>query len=101
MTCRAVSGNTGNSMKENTEEFVQTVYITEPTAPNLVKKKNKKKPTMTCTECNRIFTHRNSLVYHMRSHSGIRPHQCEECGKSFFAASALKVHKRLHTGELL
>ncbi|XP_074108950.1 uncharacterized protein LOC141533791 isoform X1 [Cotesia typhae] len=54
---------------------------------------------MTCPQCGRTFHHKNSLVYHMRSHSGERPHQCEICGKSFFAASALKVHKRLHSGD--
>lgn len=46
---------------------------------------------LTCPQCGRMFNHRNSLVYHLRSHSGERPHQCEVCGKSFFAASALKV----------
>ena len=46
---------------------------------------------LTCPHCQRTFNHRNSLIYHLRSHSGERPHQCEVCGKSFFAASALKV----------
>lgn len=66
----------------------------------VVKKKGRKKNNeeLSCTECDRVFTHRNSLVYHMRSHTGVRPHQCEQCGKSFFAASALKVHLRLHSG---
>ncbi|KAJ8967256.1 hypothetical protein NQ314_002983, partial [Rhamnusium bicolor] len=62
-------------------------------------KKNKKKASLHCTDCDRVFTHRNSLVYHMRSHTGVRPHQCEQCGKSFFASSALKVHLRLHSGD--
>lgn len=64
-----------------------------------INKKNKKKALHECTECDRMFTHRNSLVYHMRSHTGIRPHQCDQCGKSFFASSALKVHLRLHSGD--
>lgn len=63
------------------------------------KKKPKKKPDLHCMECERVFSHRNSLVYHMRSHTGHRPHQCDQCGKSFFAASALKVHMRLHSGD--
>lgn len=46
---------------------------------------------LTCLQCNRSFHHKNSLVYHMRSHSGERPHQCDICNKRFFAASALKV----------
>ncbi|XP_076652527.1 uncharacterized protein LOC143358895 isoform X1 [Halictus rubicundus] len=62
-------------------------------------KARKSNDELTCPQCDRSFHHKNSLVYHMRSHSGERPHQCEVCGKSFFAASALKVHKRLHSGD--
>ncbi|XP_047121691.1 zinc finger protein 665-like [Schistocerca piceifrons] len=62
-------------------------------------KRSRRELQLTCPECFRRFNHRNSLVYHLRSHSGERPHQCEVCGKSFFAASALKVHMRLHSGD--
>lgn len=72
----------------------------ENTINNVPKKKTKKKVgELSCTDCDRVFAHRNSLIYHMRSHTGDRPHQCEHCGKSFFAASALKVHMRLHSGD--
>ncbi|KAL1489536.1 hypothetical protein ABEB36_013490 [Hypothenemus hampei] len=82
VTCRVTSG------------------MTEPTPAIIVRKKNKKiKEKLNCELCERVFKHRNSLVYHMRSHSGVRPHQCELCGKSFFASSALKVHLRLHSGD--
>ncbi|XP_050451848.1 zinc finger protein 271-like isoform X3 [Cataglyphis hispanica] len=72
--------------------------------PQTAKKKKspktrKSSDDLTCRECNRSFHHKNSLVYHMRSHSGDRPHQCEICSKRFFAASALKVHMRLHSGD--
>ncbi|XP_050300052.1 zinc finger protein 846-like [Anthonomus grandis grandis] len=82
VTCRVTSG------------------MTEPTPAVIVRKRNKKvKEKLNCELCDRVFKHRNSLVYHMRSHSGVRPHQCELCGKSFFASSALKVHLRLHSGD--
>jgi len=32
----------------------------------------KKQEVLKCSECSRIFNHRNSLVYHMRSHTGER-----------------------------
>ncbi|XP_012224417.2 zinc finger protein 271-like isoform X2 [Linepithema humile] len=72
--------------------------------PQTAKKKKspkirKSNDELTCPQCNRSFHHKNSLVYHMRSHSGERPHQCDICNKRFFAASALKVHKRLHSGD--
>ncbi|XP_030745689.1 zinc finger protein 271-like [Sitophilus oryzae] len=82
VTCRLATGNS------------------DPTPAVIVRKKNKKvKEKLNCELCDRVFKHRNSLVYHMRSHSGIRPHQCDSCGKSFFASSALKVHLRLHSGD--
>ncbi|ODN00041.1 putative zinc finger protein, partial [Orchesella cincta] len=67
------------------------------------KKKNgygtKKPDVLKCQQCHRVFNHRNSLVYHMRGHTGERPHKCDVCSKRFFATSALKVHLRLHSGE--
>ncbi|XP_066595796.1 zinc finger protein 271-like [Prorops nasuta] len=93
-------------------EHIQTPTIAEPEIQEKEKKDipptTKKKKTaksrktndeLTCPQCSRTFHHKNSLIYHIRSHSGERPHQCEICGKSFFAASALKVHKRLHSGD--
>ncbi|XP_029044223.1 zinc finger protein 879-like [Osmia bicornis bicornis] len=83
----------------------QTLHNKEKTdIPQTMKKKKilkarKSNDELMCSQCDRTFHHKNSLVYHMRSHSGERPHQCEVCGKSFFAPSALKVHKRLHSGD--
>lgn len=54
----------------------------------------KPRKEMPCPHCDRTFVHRNSLLYHVRSHTGHRPHQCELCGKSFFAAGALKVRPK-------
>ncbi|KAJ8919241.1 hypothetical protein NQ315_003824 [Exocentrus adspersus] len=84
VTCRATAGATESA----------PLAVVKST-----NKRNKKKVVLNCTECDRVFTHRNSLVYHMRSHTGVRPHQCDQCGKSFFASSALKVHLRLHSGD--
>ncbi|KRT80224.1 zinc finger protein [Oryctes borbonicus] len=88
LTCKME--NEGSSKK-------QTMDMQQSEQP---KKKAKKKATeYHCSECSRVFMHKNSLVYHMRGHTGIRPHPCNQCGKSFFAASALKVHLRLHSGD--
>lgn len=53
--------------------------------------KNGSKKLIQCKECLRVFSHKNSLVYHQRSHTGERKYGCEVCGKKFFATSALNV----------
>lgn len=60
-----------------------------------IMKKNISK-NLVCTQCKRKFNHRNSLLYHLRSHSGKRPHSCKLCPKSFFSSSALKVSYKLY-----
>uniref|UniRef100_A0A6V7LAY4 C2H2-type domain-containing protein n=1 Tax=Bracon brevicornis TaxID=1563983 RepID=A0A6V7LAY4_9HYME len=94
------------SEQDKVEKELQENYVEASTSGISKKKKTASKKVkksqndeMSCPECDRTFHHKNSLVYHMRSHTGERPHQCEICGKSFFAASALKVHKRLHSGD--
>lgn len=74
-------------------------HVAEEIKKKKTAKSKKTKDDMTCPQCDRSFHHKNSLIYHLRSHTGERPHQCEICGKSFFATSALKVHKRLHSGD--
>uniref|UniRef100_A0A1B6CC12 C2H2-type domain-containing protein n=1 Tax=Clastoptera arizonana TaxID=38151 RepID=A0A1B6CC12_9HEMI len=54
------------------------------------KTKSRRNKQLSCTVCNRSFNHRNSLLYHVRSHSGQRPHQCDVCGKSFFCIKCPK-----------
>ncbi|XP_051160589.1 zinc finger protein 260-like [Leptopilina boulardi] len=87
---------TANDKNVNVEK---NVNIPKATVKKERKRNQKNREDHTCKHCKRYFNYKNSLIYHMRSHSGERPHQCDECGKSFFAASALKVHKRLHSGD--
>lgn len=60
----------------------------------------KKKPLkrFECPHCQKVFHHRNSLLYHMLSHSG-KQQVCRECGKGFYTVTALKIHKRVHNGD--
>ncbi|XP_025994813.1 zinc finger protein 271 isoform X2 [Solenopsis invicta] len=87
------------SEDKSPNEKAKTDNIPQTSKKKKSSKTRKSSDELTCTQCNRSFHHKNSLVYHMRSHSGERPHQCDVCSKRFFAASALKVHKRLHSGD--
>ncbi|KAF9421753.1 hypothetical protein HW555_002434 [Spodoptera exigua] len=58
----------------------------------------KKQKIFECEQCHRVFQHRNSLLYHVLSHSG-KQHVCRECGKGFYTVGALKIHKRVHNGD--
>ncbi|KAJ8676519.1 hypothetical protein QAD02_012306 [Eretmocerus hayati] len=89
-----------DQVEEEEVEHLATINTgVSPKNDKIKSPKKKKADELTCPHCDRSFYHKNSLDYHLRSHSGERPHQCEVCGKSFFAASALKVHKRLHSGD--
>ncbi|CAG9792243.1 unnamed protein product [Diatraea saccharalis] len=71
-----------------------SVEAQEPTSPT----EHKKVKRFECQHCSRVFYHRNSLMYHVLSHSA-KQQMCRECGKSFYTAAALKVHKRVHNGD--
>ncbi|XP_053323278.1 zinc finger protein 845-like [Spea bombifrons] len=53
-------------------------------------------PTYDCNVCAKIFKHRQSLIRHLRIHSGERPYTCPECGKTFNRKGILTVHQKTH-----
>uniref|UniRef100_A0A1Q3EWZ2 Putative c2h2-type zn-finger protein n=1 Tax=Culex tarsalis TaxID=7177 RepID=A0A1Q3EWZ2_CULTA len=50
-----------------------------------------------CGICNRTFSKRVLLKYHVNHHTGERPYKCQECDKSFANPTNLYRHKQIHT----
>ncbi|XP_066969965.1 zinc finger and BTB domain-containing protein 7A-like isoform X1 [Macrobrachium rosenbergii] len=52
-----------------------------------------------CPYCPAMFTRRNHVVQHMRTHTGEKPYGCPQCPAAFAQKGNLIVHMRTHTGE--
>ncbi|XP_046408709.1 zinc finger protein 184-like [Ischnura elegans] len=57
-----------------------------------------KKP-YSCSECDKSFSERSTLVSHIRTHTKEKPYSCNECEKSFSDRSSFVRHMRIHTKE--
>ena len=47
--------------------------------------------------CSKVFSRKDSLNLHFRTHNGIKPFKCEHCTKGFSQKSSVTKHLRRHT----
>ncbi|XP_046881793.1 zinc finger protein 135-like [Hypomesus transpacificus] len=52
-----------------------------------------------CQQCNKCFAKKGSLVKHLKTHTGEKPYHCQQCNKLFAEKGNLVKHMKTHTGE--
>ena len=57
------------------------------------------KNSFECDTCGKSFKFKSYLVQHIKTHSGVKPHQCNICEKRFNRKNNLVRHLRVHSSE--
>ncbi|XP_069676192.1 zinc finger protein 184-like isoform X2 [Periplaneta americana] len=56
-----------------------------------------RKKIIKCDVCGKVFSKKQLLVIHYRSHTGEKPYKCDICEKSFGLRGNLVIHQTIHT----
>ncbi|VVC31081.1 Zinc finger C2H2-type,Zinc finger, RING/FYVE/PHD-type [Cinara cedri] len=82
--------------------YYESIITIEPSSLDLLlsKKVNREKKWFICAHCNKNFSLKSFLIYHMETHTENQTYQCKICYLSFSTSSVLQNHiKETHTQE--
>ncbi|XP_039278958.1 oocyte zinc finger protein XlCOF15 [Nilaparvata lugens] len=82
-----------------TDKTVSCVACTEKIPPQVDLSNLLIYRTYVCTICDYKCYRAQSLVIHIRTHTGEKPFSCTFCDYKSSTSSALTIHKRTHTGD--
>ena len=96
------SRSVANEERENYQ--TKSVFITTP--DNDVDESSHSEPHLVggatsyaCNQCGKKLASKQSLIQHLRLHSGKKPFTCSQCGKTFSTKCGLTQHNRIHLRE--
>lgn len=92
-----INDQTNDPISSKAVDALVTSVDTQSEQNSTLKVERKSVTGGTCTICNKQFSCRTGLKYHMNIHLGIQPYKCDECDKSFHDKRNMIQHKKKHT----
>ncbi|XP_069562679.1 uncharacterized protein [Brachyistius frenatus] len=93
------SVSTGNAETKTQKRLKKSKNVHNSTVSKIYCNTHRRKKSLKCETCGKVFTDEYRLKTHRRIHTGEKPYSCDLCGRGFNQTSILKAHKRTHTGE--